>query len=273
MERRNESGFSLIEFTISVAIMTVVLGGIFMLTANNQLIGRNESETSDMTQNARVAFDLMSREIRNAGLGFPSNQAVVSATSNSITVRGFFSKISTTALSVDPIGGVLVVGSAADFQPGQSLLLVDANSTAAAYTSIRPNGVDKITNRLTVSTAVTAITPGATISRFGPGTAVSVVERITYSIESGAISRTIAPELNPDAGDRSELANNILDASGNNGLSFTYFDSNNTQLSGVINPATVTLVKIKINARTKDKDAQTQKYRVFNLTTEAKPRG
>jgi prepilin-type N-terminal cleavage/methylation domain-containing protein len=60
----NEHGFSLTELLVSIAIMTLVLGGVFALQQSGQnayVMGANRVETQ---QNARVALALMTRELR-----------------------------------------------------------------------------------------------------------------------------------------------------------------------------------------------------------------
>jgi prepilin-type N-terminal cleavage/methylation domain-containing protein len=63
---RDQRGFSLAELMIAVAIIGVVMAGVFVLQRQAQqayLLGSNRVETQ---QNARVAVDLMTRELRSA---------------------------------------------------------------------------------------------------------------------------------------------------------------------------------------------------------------
>jgi prepilin-type N-terminal cleavage/methylation domain-containing protein len=63
---RNQHGFSLAELLITTAIVGLVMAGIFVIQRGGQqayLFGSNRVETQ---QNARVALDLMTRELRSS---------------------------------------------------------------------------------------------------------------------------------------------------------------------------------------------------------------
>jgi type II secretory pathway pseudopilin PulG len=62
----NEWGFTLAELLVSAAIMGLVMAGVFVVQRGGQqayLLGSNRVETQ---QNARVALELMTRELRSA---------------------------------------------------------------------------------------------------------------------------------------------------------------------------------------------------------------
>ena len=63
---RDERGFTLAELLIATAVMGLIMAGIFVLQVGGQqayLFGSNRVETQ---QNARVALDLITRELRSA---------------------------------------------------------------------------------------------------------------------------------------------------------------------------------------------------------------
>jgi prepilin-type N-terminal cleavage/methylation domain-containing protein len=63
---RNQCGFSLAELMVATAIIGIVMAGVFVVQRQGQqayLLGSNRVETQ---QNARVAVDLMTRELRSA---------------------------------------------------------------------------------------------------------------------------------------------------------------------------------------------------------------
>ena len=63
---KNQRGFTLAELLIVTAVTGLVMGGVFVVQQGGQqayLLGSNRVETQ---QNARVALDLMTRELRSA---------------------------------------------------------------------------------------------------------------------------------------------------------------------------------------------------------------
>lgn len=63
---KNQKGFTLTELLISVVIsllITILVSSVFIL---NQRVVRKNNIKSELTQNARITIDLMSREIRQA---------------------------------------------------------------------------------------------------------------------------------------------------------------------------------------------------------------
>lgn len=67
----DESGFSLVELTVALVVTLIVSGAIYGLLASGQSAFRREPELADRQQNARVAMDLIMKDIGNAGSGVP----------------------------------------------------------------------------------------------------------------------------------------------------------------------------------------------------------
>ena len=283
-----EQGFSLLEMMASVIIMSIVVGGIFSLVTRNQMFGKNESESSEVVQNARAAFEMMTREVRGAGVGSPAKQAFVAANPTSLTVRGTFPKISAVATAVDATTGVFTAAPITNFAKGQRVLLEDPNSGAAAYSSI--TNVDAVSGQLTVATTISnnvtdmwAIPAGAatTTSSFCAGTAISVVQCITYQLTSdGQLMRSVAPEYGATTTESSAIATNILTLNGEKGISFKYYQSNgaetvtsNSSPTPPTSLANISLLGINLTVRSRNRSLFSKEYQTFNLTTEARPRG
>jgi prepilin-type N-terminal cleavage/methylation domain-containing protein len=69
--RASESGFSLIELLTAMVITLIVSGAIFGLMTAGQNAFRREPELAERQQSIRLAMDLITRDIANAGTGLP----------------------------------------------------------------------------------------------------------------------------------------------------------------------------------------------------------
>jgi type II secretory pathway pseudopilin PulG len=70
----NDRGFSMVELLVTLTLNLVVLGAIFTMLITTQRLYISEEEGIDMQQEARVAMDVMVRDIRRAG-NDPSEKA------------------------------------------------------------------------------------------------------------------------------------------------------------------------------------------------------
>lgn len=104
---RDQRGFTLAELLVVTAVIGLVMAGIFVLQQQGQqayLLGSNRVETQ---QNARVALDLMTRDLRSAQsiTAIPNGQDVTFVDQNAATIRY---ALSGTALNrTDPVNGTL----------------------------------------------------------------------------------------------------------------------------------------------------------------------
>lgn len=73
--RKSESGFSLIEMLIVVAILTIVTGTIFQQIGEAQKNASAEQMKLDLFQEAREFMDQMARDLRSSGYPNPRNAA------------------------------------------------------------------------------------------------------------------------------------------------------------------------------------------------------
>ncbi|WP_109126183.1 prepilin-type N-terminal cleavage/methylation domain-containing protein [Dyella sp. C11] len=65
---RKPRGFTLIELMVAMLLGTIVMAGVISVFMTNQKVYRTNRGLSDVQANARMAFELMSRDIRTAGL-------------------------------------------------------------------------------------------------------------------------------------------------------------------------------------------------------------
>ncbi|TDK27522.1 hypothetical protein E2F46_04855 [Luteimonas aestuarii] len=144
---RRASGFGLIELMIAMVLGLIVIGAAFAVFLSNQnTFGANES-LNRMQESARVAFELMSRDIRAAGGSACSNvstvedtggdsvafrDAPVTGTANTLTVVSGddmsyrVTGSSSTSVTLDPTQ----IDAASDaFSVGDVLLLCNARKT------------------------------------------------------------------------------------------------------------------------------------------------
>lgn len=64
---KDQKGFTLVEMLIAVALSITVMGGVYEVFTSQQKAFRIQDHVAEMQQNARVALDMMTREIRMAG--------------------------------------------------------------------------------------------------------------------------------------------------------------------------------------------------------------
>ncbi len=76
--RASEGGFSLVELMVAMTVTLIVSGAIYGLLTSGGNAFRREPEMADRQQNIRVAMDLISRDVFNAGAALPTYAQVFS---------------------------------------------------------------------------------------------------------------------------------------------------------------------------------------------------
>jgi type IV pilus assembly protein PilW len=66
---RQQSGFTLVEMMIAAAVSLIVIAAAFVITVTTDKATRVSTRTADAQQNARIAMELISRDVRMAGFG------------------------------------------------------------------------------------------------------------------------------------------------------------------------------------------------------------
>lgn len=72
MTTRQQRGFSLVELMVAMTVTLIVSGAIYGLLTSGSNAFRREPEVADRQQNIRVAMDLISRDVFNAGAALPT---------------------------------------------------------------------------------------------------------------------------------------------------------------------------------------------------------
>jgi len=67
--KNSESGFSMVELLVVMVIMGLVMTSVLGLYLTQQRTANTSDEVIDVQQNLRIAYDMMSRDIRMAGFG------------------------------------------------------------------------------------------------------------------------------------------------------------------------------------------------------------
>src|SRR5438874_13823510 len=83
---RRDTGFSLVELTMAMAIVLTITGLTAVLLAGSFNIRTRENQKSSALADAQRALNAMSREIANSGFGL-SNNGIVTYDSSSTTIR------------------------------------------------------------------------------------------------------------------------------------------------------------------------------------------
>lgn len=79
---RNQKGFTLIEFVVTMAIMGIVLAGIYSVYYSQQRSFIVQDEVAEMQQNLRAAMFFMAKEIRMAGCNPTGGAATIGIVDN-----------------------------------------------------------------------------------------------------------------------------------------------------------------------------------------------
>lgn len=80
--RASQSGFGLVELMVSLVLGLVLIGGVLSIFLNNQQAFRSNEGLSRIQENARISFELMARDIREAGSNLCGAKAVGNVVNN-----------------------------------------------------------------------------------------------------------------------------------------------------------------------------------------------
>lgn len=98
-----ESGFTILEVIISMAIFLIVTGTIWGILNISQKSRTTVNEKVQLTQNVRFALNIIGRDTYNAGFGYPDNTTVVLKNTSVSSLLGIPPDTDNTRDTVPPI--------------------------------------------------------------------------------------------------------------------------------------------------------------------------
>lgn len=238
---RSDMGFTMVELLVSMVIGLVLIAAIYGTYNFQNRVSVQEDREMEAGQNARNAIDILSRDIRMAGMGVPSAvEKITAATELSLTFLFNMDSITTQLTSQAASGSsTLTVVSSSGFKAGQTVYISDGtNSESSMVLASNPS-------------SATAIGLPSVLSRNYPGgSTINAVNTMNYTY-SGSPKEL---QRNLDSAGNEVLASNI------DYVSFKYYDSSGTQIATASPYTGVTLtsaqrstikkIKILVVART-----------------------
>ncbi|MFQ5880897.1 MAG: PilW family protein [Candidatus Methylomirabilales bacterium] len=236
-EKSTQQGFTLIEVLITSAIFTVVLFGAYLMFDANRLTYARGEVKIDIQQNARIAMESLSRDLRLAGYGVPAVPcpvvvpAIIEARPQSISFRADLQNISTTLTTQANAGATaLAVASSSGYTDGDAIYLTDG----ATCEPLTVNGNPPDATTLNVTPALTGT--------YGAGSRVLRPKDVTYDAAGNELRKDgrnvgVPPSLNPGV-----LADNIQ------GLTLRYFNDAGVDITAnpVADPSVIRRIQVEI---------------------------
>ncbi len=239
----NQKGASLIELVFSLAIIPIVMMGVYGLFISGHKSYIVQESLADTQQRARTGMEMMTREIRLTGFGVPEGvDAIISIGEGEITFRANINNIKTALASAASPGQTsLKVSSGKDFKKNKTIYICDSES-CEGHTLAK----DGTSTTLDLKEGLTRVYPEEST--------INVVNEVTYSFKEDTLYREVDGGVNPVAEDVTNLG-------------FTYYNKEGkvTQI-----PTEIKQVAITITARTARADPNWKEnngYRTKSLTT------
>ncbi len=138
------------EILIAMSIFLLVLLAVYSSFETSRATYGAGEQKADIQQSARIVIELMERDLRLAGYGFPTGagNAITAATPTSITFMGDLVNASTIILNVDvnPGDATLNVEDASGIQAGDTIYLINGGqweqlTVQAVNTGINPHTI------------------------------------------------------------------------------------------------------------------------------------
>jgi prepilin-type N-terminal cleavage/methylation domain-containing protein len=185
--RSGERGFSLIELMFALVALSVIALAGFTVISTSQRAAVTNDQTVQIQQNARIALDFVSRDIRMAGYGSPAAPGAVLPVGNcpaiinpsnsavgpdGISIVTVGQLIGTLALPAPQIPGTLITLSSIAGLSVADVITLDGVFTATV------TAINAGTKVVTLSTAIQAP------QQFGLTTQVVQLQCVTYSVNT-----------------------------------------------------------------------------------------
>lgn len=252
-------GFTLLELLIASSLLLTILFALYTVFESSQRTYASGVTKIDVQQNARVALELMERDIRMTGYGFPTDTAVMNpqlkitaATPTSITFWADLTNASTVlSADVNPGTTTFAVANGSKITSGDTIYLINGGQ----WQPLTVSSVNASANPNTIS----VVSPGA--SAFYPrGSQVGRPKAIIYSWNAGTISK--------DDGEGGGLQPFV---EGVQAFQFRHFNAADLEIpSGSLaaNLATIRRIMITITVQA----SSSQNPQTFTLSSDVRPR-
>lgn len=249
---REQKGFTLVELMVVVVIFFFILAGVFTAYISQHHASVIQAQVTDTQQNARIAMDFLSKDIRMAGFGKPAGavngfaDAVFPAINNDATNGNNVLNGTDQITVVTGYRQVSTLTSAVSAEATTITLAANANqfnTTTKKFVCI--DGVGQIDNYEVTGIAGNVLTVSPALHRtYQAGAPVLLVKAITYSVnDAGVLTRN-----ENTGGGAQTLATNIED------LQFAYQLADDTWSDAPGSPEDIRVVRINVLARTRFQD-------------------
>jgi prepilin-type N-terminal cleavage/methylation domain-containing protein len=247
-----QKGFTLVELMVVVAIFFFILAGVFTAYITQHHASVIQAQVTDTQQNARIAMDFFSKEIRMAGFGKPAgavngfSDAVSPAINNDATSGNNVLNGTDQITVVTGYRQISTLASAASADSTTITLVANAdrfNTSTKKFVCI--DGVGLIDNYAVTGIAGNVLTVSPALHRsYQMRAPVLLVKAITYSVnDAGVLTRN-----ENTGGGAQTLATNIED------LQFAYQLADDTWSNAPASPEDIRAVRINVLARTRFED-------------------
>lgn len=245
-------GFTLIEVMVAVAISAIVIASVYSTFTSQYQSSIAQAQVSEMQQNARLAMDLISRDLITAGFGKPAT-----------AVNGFSNAVAAANNGTNGADGITVVSAyrqlstlAADASRGATTITVQSSADAAQFDTgtrryLYLDGISAKDNYVVSNVGGTQLTVSPALTRdYVAGSPVFLVKAITYSLDFADADRPIL-RRNENIGAGAQVVSPFIED-----LQFAYQDLNGGWFNVPPVAAEVRAIRINILGRTSREDPE-----------------